>query len=67
MQKEFFMLLIRELLNPDFGMFYEEEESKYIWFRQQVCNGIVSISFLLSFFSWSPLSHMTSSAITWLV
>ncbi|XP_019848779.1 PREDICTED: probable E3 ubiquitin-protein ligase HERC4 [Amphimedon queenslandica] len=35
-QKEFFMLLIRELLNPDFGMFYEEDESRYIWFRQQL-------------------------------
>lgn len=35
-QKEFFMLLIKEILNPDFGMFYEEEESKLIWFREQV-------------------------------
>ena len=35
-QKEFFMLLIKEILNPDFGMFYEEEESNLIWFREQV-------------------------------
>jgi E3 ubiquitin-protein ligase HERC4 len=34
-QKEFFMLLIQEILNPSYGMFYEEEESKLIWFREQ--------------------------------
>ena len=35
-RKEFFMLLIREILSPDFGMFYEEEESNLTWFREQV-------------------------------
>lgn len=34
--KEFFMLLIREILNPDFGMFYQEEESNLLWFSEQV-------------------------------
>ena len=29
-RKEFFMLLIREILNPDFGMFYEDEVSNLI-------------------------------------
>ena len=35
-RKEFFMLLIEEVLNPIYGMFYEEEESKLIWFKDQV-------------------------------
>ena len=35
-QKEFFMLLLQEILNPDFGMFTEDEESHFVWFREQV-------------------------------
>ena len=35
-KKEFFMLLFQEILNPDFGMFYEDDESHFIWFRDQV-------------------------------
>ena len=35
-QKEFFMLLLREILNPQFGMFQEDEESKLIWFNDEV-------------------------------
>ena len=35
-RKEYFMLLIKELLNPMFGMFYQDEESHLIWFRDQV-------------------------------
>lgn len=31
--KEFFMLLIKEILNPDYGMFTEYEESNMIWFN----------------------------------
>ena len=31
--KEFFMLLIKEILNPDYGMFKEYEESNMIWFN----------------------------------
>lgn len=34
-QKEFFMLLLREILNPDFGMFVEDDESHLVWFRDQ--------------------------------
>ena len=37
-QKEFFMLLLQEILNPDFGMFTEDEESHFVWFREQVCS-----------------------------
>ncbi len=35
-QKEFFMLLIQDILNPDFGMFVEDSESHLLWFRDQV-------------------------------
>merc|ERR1719433_2228067 len=31
--KEFFMLLIKEILNPDYGMFKEYEESNGMWFN----------------------------------
>ena len=31
--KEFFMLLIKEILNPDYGMFKEFEESNGMWFN----------------------------------
>ena len=31
--KEFFMLLIKEILNPDYGMFAEYEDSNMIWFN----------------------------------
>jgi len=31
--KEFFMLLIKEILNPDYGMFKEYDESNMIWFN----------------------------------
>ncbi len=30
------MLLLKEILNPMYGLFYEEDESKLIWFRDQV-------------------------------
>ena len=38
-RKEFFMLLLREILNPDFGMFVEDDESHYIWFRDKARAG----------------------------
>ena len=31
--KEFFMLLIKEILNPDYGMFTEYEETNMMWFN----------------------------------
>uniref|UniRef100_A0A1B0DQI6 HECT-type E3 ubiquitin transferase n=1 Tax=Phlebotomus papatasi TaxID=29031 RepID=A0A1B0DQI6_PHLPP len=31
-QKEFFMLLLKEILDPKYGMFKEYEDSRYIWF-----------------------------------
>jgi len=33
--KEFFLLLLREILKPDYGMFLEYEETNTIWFRSQ--------------------------------
>ena len=35
-RKEFFMLLFSQILNPDFGMFVEDEESHLVWFRESV-------------------------------
>lgn len=33
-RKEFFMLLLREILDPKFGMFKEYEETRAIWFSE---------------------------------
>lgn len=33
-RKEFFMLLLREILDPKFGMFRSYEETNAIWFTQ---------------------------------
>lgn len=32
-QKEFFQLLVRELFNPDYGMFTYDQRIHYHWFR----------------------------------
>lgn len=32
--KEFFMLVLREILDPKFGMFKEYEETRAIWFSE---------------------------------
>lgn len=33
-RKEFFLLLLREILNPDFGMFTQYPEKNTIWFKE---------------------------------
>ncbi|KAG7177409.1 E3 ubiquitin-protein ligase HERC4-like [Homarus americanus] len=33
-RKEFFLLLLREILNPDYGMFTENPETYTIWFKE---------------------------------
>ncbi|KAK7079242.1 putative E3 ubiquitin-protein ligase herc4, partial [Halocaridina rubra] len=33
-RKEFFLLLLREILNPDFGMFMQYSETNAIWFKE---------------------------------
>ena len=33
-RKEFFLLLMRELLNPNYGMFTEYADSRTIWFSE---------------------------------
>ncbi|KAK8730688.1 hypothetical protein OTU49_007871 [Cherax quadricarinatus] len=33
-RKEFFLLLLRELLNPDYGMFTEYPDTRTIWFKE---------------------------------
>ena len=35
-QKEFFLLLLKDILNPQFGMFQEDDESNFIWFSDEV-------------------------------
>ena len=35
-KKEFFTLLLQEILSPDFGMFVEDDESHMMWFRDNV-------------------------------
>lgn len=35
-QKEFFMLLLKDILHPQFGMFEADEESQLIWFSDEV-------------------------------
>ena len=36
--QEFFMLLLREVLNPIYGMFKYHEESRFLWFNPEVCD-----------------------------
>lgn len=33
-KKEFFMLLLKEILNPKYGMFKQYEETRIIWFTE---------------------------------
>lgn len=33
-KKEFFMLLLREILDPKYGMFKQYEETRIIWFSE---------------------------------
>jgi len=35
-RKEFFLLIMRELLDPKYGMFRYYEESRLIWFSNKV-------------------------------
>ena len=35
-RKEFFLLIMRELLDPKYGMFRYHEESRLIWFSNKV-------------------------------
>ncbi|XP_033101517.1 probable E3 ubiquitin-protein ligase HERC3, partial [Anneissia japonica] len=36
LRKEFFLLIFREILNPEFGMFKEYGKARTIWFNPQV-------------------------------
>lgn len=37
-RKEFFLLIMKELLDPKYGMFRYYEESRLIWFSNKVKN-----------------------------
>lgn len=42
-RKEFFLLIMKELLDPKYGMFRYYEESRLIWFSNKVsCKSFVS-------------------------
>lgn len=55
-KKEFFMLLIKEILDPKFGMFVNYEETNLIWFNDYSFEDLTmyyligKIFFLLYFF-----------------
>lgn len=34
MRKEFFMLLLKDLLDPKYGMFKEQDDSRAFWFSE---------------------------------
>lgn len=34
-RKEFFLLLLREILDPKFGMFQYYPDSRYVWFAEE--------------------------------
>lgn len=40
--QEFFLLLLTEVLDPKYGMFTYDEESRTIWFNDLVINIVVS-------------------------
>ena len=57
-QKEFFMLLLKDILNPHFGMFLEDEESHYIWFREEVSYMYVYLSIIHMYIHVCTQSHV---------
>ena len=42
-RREFFMLLLQNLLNPDYGMIKEDEESNLSWFRDSDDNSEITL------------------------
>lgn len=42
-RKEFFLLIMRELLDPKYGMFRYYEESRLIWFSDKVGCALYSV------------------------
>lgn len=38
-KKEFFMLLVQSLFNSEFGMFKDDDESRFIWFSDNPLEG----------------------------
>ncbi|VDL89166.1 unnamed protein product [Schistocephalus solidus] len=53
--KEFFLLIMREILNPIFGMFKFYPESRMLWFSEAVVNALVAAS------NWYPTLTYGSS------
>jgi hypothetical protein len=53
-RKEFFLLIMRELLDPKYGMFRYHEESRLIWFSNKVSTGTpkpdLAIMYVMSWF-----------------
>lgn len=50
-RKEFFLLIMRELLDPKYGMFRYYEESRLIWFSDKVgCDQQSLIFFQFKYF-----------------
>ncbi|XP_066957802.1 probable E3 ubiquitin-protein ligase HERC3 [Macrobrachium rosenbergii] len=47
-RKEFFLLLLREILNPDFGMFTQYPEKNTIWFKEGSLDEEVNLTCLFS-------------------
>ena len=42
-RREFFMLLLQNLLNPDYGMIKEDDESNLSWFRDSDDNSEITL------------------------
>lgn len=56
-QKEFFMLVLREILDPKYGMFQEYEETRAIWFSEnsfedEAMYGLIGIIFGLVIYNF---------------
>ena len=45
-KKEFFMLLLKDLLDPKYGMFRYYEESRLIWFNADVSFRFLTLSWV---------------------
>ena len=56
-RKEFFLLIMRELLDPRYGMFRYHEESRLIWFANKV-NDRICVDTLKGFVFLALISLM---------
>ena len=66
--KEFFLLLLKELMDPVYGMFTSYKESNLLWFSDKVSNHIkvekkIEIAFYISVLENKNTVHELNSGV----